>query len=85
MKARTSLPKYPEANTPVYYLGIALILFALQVPLMLEAFRRKTKRFLFRRVLFIFIVIASLLIVSAYHLAPEIDDDALWEAEDYFD
>ena len=63
----------PGHNSAPYYIGLAFTLFALQMPLILEVNRRKTKRFRFAHVIWGLLSLVTVLTVLAYFLAPQID------------
>ena len=72
---------FPIQNTEVYYFGLMLLLLALQMPLMLEIYRRRTKQFMMRRVVLAFLSVASVLVIVAYNIAPKIDPSKLEAVE----
>ncbi len=65
----------PGHSSISYYLGLALVLFALQLPIILEVNRRRTKRFKFRNVVLGFIAMLVLLVGAAMWISPSLDMD----------
>lgn len=71
----------PDLDAIAYYFGMALVLLALQLPMLLEINRRRTRRFMKSRVLMVVALVVSALMVVAYNLAPKVDYDKVLEQE----
>jgi hypothetical protein len=65
---------YDVPQTSVaYYLGLILIMLALQVPVMIEIYRRRAKKFVVRRVLAGFVALIASLILIVWNVAPDLE------------
>lgn len=72
---------FPGSDVVPYYIGLALILLALQLPVILEANRRKTKKLSLRQVVASMIALIILLVTMAAILAPQLDYDTITRLE----
>tara|TARA_B100001179_G_C18455220_1_gene344735 strand:- start:173 stop:559 length:387 start_codon:yes stop_codon:yes gene_type:complete len=68
----------PQAS-PGYYLGLIFIMLALQTPVLIEIYRRRAKKIIFRRVVIAFIALIASLLLLIWNFAPSLEAKVLVE------
>lgn len=67
----------PGSDVEAYYLGLALILLALMMPMVLEVNRRRTKKLGLKQVALLMCALVVLMVTLALSLSPLLDEDTV--------